>query len=265
MNRGVFAVSDVHGHVDVLRARLVELGLVDADGHWAGRDVTLWVLGDLVDRGPDGVGVLRLVRRLVDQTAEAPGSVHLLLGNHDVLALGVRTFGDAAVPHDGPVPRSFRRSWARNGGQQRDQDRLTDDDVAWLLAQPVMAMQDDWLLMHSDTTEYRYWGETIEEVNAGVRAALLSDDIERWWQVWRRLTTRSAFRGDVGVERAEAFLAQFGGRRIVHGHSVIGDWTGVPHAEVTEPLLYADGRVLAIDGGLDDGGPCLLTELAPVG
>ena len=52
----------------------------------------------------------------------------MLLGNHEILALGMRKFGDTFVPHDGITLRSFERSWALNGGQDRDQELLTEDE-----------------------------------------------------------------------------------------------------------------------------------------
>jgi hypothetical protein len=55
-------------------------------------------------------------------------------------------------------------------------------------------------------------------------------------------------------------LSTYGGEVIVHGHSIIGTLLGVPSEEVTKPVLYADGHVLAIDGGRYDGGPLLLVE-----
>ena len=48
-----FVVSDVHGHLDDLRHVLAQAGLV-TDDRWVGGNASLWVLGDLVDRGPDG-------------------------------------------------------------------------------------------------------------------------------------------------------------------------------------------------------------------
>ena len=84
----------------------------------------------------------------------------MLLGNHEILALGMRKFGDTFVPHEGITTRSFERSWALNGGQDRDQELLTDDDVAWLIDLPMLGLDADHLLMHSDTEEYLEWGSS---------------------------------------------------------------------------------------------------------
>lgn len=255
----VYAVSDIHGHLEKLTAALHDAGLTDADGNWAGQDARLWFLGDFFDRGPDGIGVLRYVRKLIDQAPD--GAIRMLLGNHEILALGTHKFGDMFVPHDGITLRSFERSWALNGGQDRDQELLTDDDTAWLLDQPMLGLDAGHLLMHSDSAEYVEWGDTIEAINAAARAELHSDDIEVWWEIWRRMTSRYSFRGASGPDIARVLLQHLGGHRIVHGHSIVADQLGIDPQFLTGPHLYADGLALGIDGGAFDGGPCLVVEL----
>jgi hypothetical protein len=253
-------IGDVHGHraelVDALRAA----GLVDEDAAWCGGSARVWFLGDFFDRGPDGVAVVDLVMGLGAQAEHAGGSVRALLGNHEILSLGMHRWGAVGVPSDYGT-RSFERSWRLNGGQQHDQDTLTGEHVAWLAGLPVLARVNDYLLMHSDTTEYLGWGETLDEINATVTAVLAGDDIEAWWDCWRRMTTRYAFRGPEGPELADEMLGRFGGSRIVHGHSVIADQLGVPPPLVEGPVLYAEGKVLGVDGGVFVGGPCLVVPL----
>jgi protein phosphatase len=72
--------ADKHGCLRELTA-LLRLGYdLDAARHPEGRKVVF--LGDLVDRGPDVPGVLRLVMRLV-----AGGAALCLPGNHEVKLL----------------------------------------------------------------------------------------------------------------------------------------------------------------------------------
>src|SRR5689334_17559678 len=194
-----FVVGDVHGHRDELVTALAEAGLVAGDASWCGDTAHLWFLGDFVDRGPDGVGTIDLVMRLAAEAEEAGGLVDTLLGNHEILLLGMHRFGDTEVPSDFG-PRSFARSWELNGGQASDQEALTAAHIEWLTARPVLALAEDHLLMHSDTLEYLSWGSSVDEINATVRAVLESDDLVEWWEVWRRMTTRHAFRGPHGEE-----------------------------------------------------------------
>lgn len=255
-----YVVGDVHGHRDELVSALREAGLVDANEAWAGGTAQVWFLGDFFDRGPDGLGALDLVMRLVGEAEATGGAVHALLGNHEILALGMYRFGDTEVPSDFG-PRSFARSWRLNGGLESDQDGLTDRHVRWLCDLPALALVADHLLMHSDTIEYLGWGQSVEAINVSIRKVLASDDIEQWWECWRRMTSRYAFRGGQGHEVADDVMRILGGLRIVHGHSVIADQLGIMPSQIQGPYCYAGGKVLGIDGGVFVGGPCLVIKL----
>ena len=69
-------IGDVHGCSDALRRLCETLGYDENYYHEDGR--RLIFLGDLIDRGPDSIGVLNTVTRLV-----ARGRALLTLGNHD--------------------------------------------------------------------------------------------------------------------------------------------------------------------------------------
>lgn len=247
--RAVWAVSDVHGHLDDLVAGLREVGLVDGDGAWSGAEAELWVLGDLLDRGPDGLAVVGFLRNLQRQ---APARVHVLLGNHEVLTLAKWLFPDGV----------FDPVWRRNGGIPADQAGLTLDDISWLRSLPAVGRAGDDLLVHSDTVNYLRWGASVDEVN-GTVAALLQGDEAAHREAWRGLVGRWEFsRGD-GAARARELLDGLGGTRVVHGHSIISTLPG--GGGRSGPLSYADGLALAIDGGRYDGGPLLVVRLDQAG
>lgn len=255
------AVSDPHGHPDELAAALRATGLVDDGGAWGGADARLYVLGDFLDRGPDGVGVIDLVMRLERQAPDSAGEVRSLLGNHEALALGMHDFGPGSDGARSSRAQVFASSWLRNGGLASDQERLTSAHLDWLRSLPAIIHDDDLLLLHSDTLEYLGWGETVDEINAGVSADLTSGDANQAWLVWQRLTDRYAFLGDSGGSVARDLMETLGGSRIVHGHSIIADLTGGSPADVVEPWSYAEDLVLAIDGGLYAGGSLLVVDL----
>lgn len=254
-----FAVSDIHGHLNEFLEALHEAGLVDSAARWSGGNQQLWCLGDYFDRGPDGVGVVDLLMRLSDEAQASGGEVQALLGNHEVLALGMHRFGATPIL-TALGERSFEASWARNQGQSSDQWQLSNNHIDWLVSRPAMALVAEHLLLHSDVVQYRQWGQTVAQVNQRVGQVLRSNEPSELWQLWSDLTRRYDFREDAGPAAANGMLQQFGGRRIMHGHSVIGESEGKEAAENTGAKHYADGLVTVIDAGLPAGGPCLLVE-----
>jgi protein phosphatase len=88
-------VGDVHGCRDELEALLDRLGYVATDAvrrHPDGRRAIF--VGDLVDRGPDSPGVLRLVMDMV-----AAGSALAVPGNHDLKLVKKLAGKDVKVAH----------------------------------------------------------------------------------------------------------------------------------------------------------------------
>ncbi len=70
-------VGDVHAEIDALKALLVHLGYSEQGEHPQGR--RLIFLGDLCDRGPDSLAVIRFVKQMMDR-----GLAQCLLGNHEI-------------------------------------------------------------------------------------------------------------------------------------------------------------------------------------
>jgi len=69
-------VGDVHGCLDALQRLMAGMGYDDDGRHPQGRSLVF--VGDLINRGPDSAGVLRLVSRLARE-----GRARMALGNHD--------------------------------------------------------------------------------------------------------------------------------------------------------------------------------------
>ena len=251
-------VGDIHGHRTELRELLTDLELVDSAGDWAGGRRRLWLLGDYVDRGPDGIGVIDDVRRWESQAAESGGAVRPLLGNHEVQLLAAYLFDRTPVAALGAL-RDFHTGWLRFGGQENDLARLTDEHLAWLRALPAVAVANGHLLMHSDTDRYAHLGATVDEVNRAVAAVLAQLDLDAWIALCEVMSHRGAFRDDAAVD---ALLERFGAHTVVHGHSTLIDAFGIAPGDVKEPLTYASGRVTATDGGVFQGGRILATTLS---
>ncbi|MEV6211414.1 metallophosphoesterase [Kitasatospora sp. NPDC051914] len=262
----LYVIGDVHGYLDELLAALRQASLIDSEGHWAAGRSRVWFLGDFTDRGPDGIGVIELVMQLAAEAAAAGGYCRALMGNHELLFLGAARYGDEPVQSTAGTA-SFLAAWRLNGGQQHDLERLESHHISWLSRLPAMALEDGHLLLHSDTTAYLEYGDSIAEVNDAVHDLLADEGVDEWWDCFRRFTKRFAFRGENGPTAVHELLAAYGGYRVVHGHSPIPYLTGAVHADdsapphVPGPYIYADELAIAMDGGVTMDGRLLIARL----
>jgi hypothetical protein len=255
----VHVIGDVHGQLEKLVALLRDAGLIGVDWSWRGAESTLWLIGDLVDRGAHGIAVVELAMRLQREAAAAGGRVGVLFGNHDGLLLAASRFGATPISAPGST---FLSEWLANGGETADLERLTAAHIDWLTARPAMAREGAHLLVHADALFYFAYGQSIDEVNRAFSAILQSDDPGNWDQLLDGFAEhRSFIDGEAGVERAAAFLGQFGGRQIVHGHSPISSITRQAPEEVRQALVYAGGLCVDVDGGMYRGGPGFVYRL----
>jgi hypothetical protein len=245
-------VGDVHGHRDVLVELLREAGLVDASERWDGGDARVWLVGDLVDRGPDGIGAIKLVRQL---ERESGGSLRCLLGNHETQLVAVYRFADEETSIPG---QTFRELWLFNGGVESDLQALTPEHVEWLTRLPPLAREGRWLVIHADTSAYLELGGSVAEVASATAAVLSRGSATAVDELLAIVSDRMRLGEPAAVD---SLLDAFGGELVVHGHTPIASVRGVDPREVRQPLVYGGGRVMNVDHCLFAGGPGFVTRL----
>ena len=123
----LYLIGDIQGCDDALQS------LLDKIAFSPSRD-TLFLLGDLVNRGPDSLGVLRRLMRL-------GSAVRCLLGNHDLHLLA--TAHGIRKPHRG-------------------------DTLSAVLDAPDRAAMLDWLAMQRLAMLETFYGHDVLMVHAGV-------------------------------------------------------------------------------------------------
>lgn len=91
----IYVLSDIHGHMRRFRSVMKQINLQPED--------TLYVLGDVIDRNPDGIRILRELMTMPN--------VKMLLGNHELMML------DALYYEFDQYEQEQRlRRWYHNGG-----------------------------------------------------------------------------------------------------------------------------------------------------
>ena len=116
-----YAIGDIQGCLTPFRRLLDQISFDP-------RTDRLWLVGDLVNRGPDSLALLRFVRSLGD-------AVRMVLGNHDLFLLaaaeGIATVRPKDTIHDVL--------------DAKDRDEL----IAWLRRQPLHYRERSFLMVHA--------------------------------------------------------------------------------------------------------------------
>ena len=116
-----YVIGDVQGCFASLKALVQRMNFDPAHDH-------LWLAGDLVNRGPDSLGVLRWAAGMGD-------AVNAVLGNHDLYLLA-RALDVRSASSDDTLSAILRAP---------DKDTL----IEWLAHRPLIASVGQWLIVHA--------------------------------------------------------------------------------------------------------------------
>ena len=264
----IVAVGDVHGAFDRFVEILQTAGIVDERLRWAGGGTYFIQTGDVLDRGPDSLKVLDLLRRLEEEAPRAGGASFLLLGNHEVM----RLLGDLRYAAPGeyqafvtPKSERNRREYMRSrNGTDRDQPLeatplgLFEMRVAfgregpygaWLRKLNAVVKINGMLFLHGGISP-AFAGTSCDAINATLRREITTDIDKTRTSPRQSLSARSDgplwYRGlaqepDGFAPVVADILARQHARAMVIGHTVSS--SGRIHDRF-------DGRVFQIDTGM---------------
>ncbi len=142
----IYVCADIHGRYDKYKALLEVVSFKDSD--------TLYVLGDVIDRGPDGVKIL--------QDMMARSNVVPILGNHEFTAAVclpwlMEEVTDTSIESLTDVQLTALQEWIANGG-----------------APTLRALQALSQAERQDVLDYLREMDLYAEVEAGGRAFVLA-------------------------------------------------------------------------------------------
>ncbi len=160
----IYAIGDIQGCYNELQQLLEQIRFDPAQD-------TLWLVGDLVNRGPGSLQVLRLVKSLGD-------SAITVLGNHDLHLLAVAS----------GVAELGRSDTLNEVLHAHDRDEL----LAWLRQQRLLYAQGDYVLVHAGLLpqwSVKQASTLAQEVEQGLRGDNYFTFLERMYgnspHAWR--------------------------------------------------------------------------------
>lgn len=144
----IVAVGDLHGDYQAWQDIARGAGLIDATGHWAGGKTILVQMGDVTDREPDSLRIIRSLQQLQKEAPRRSGKAIIVLGNHEAMNLigdnRYTTPGEYAVFVDGQSKARRDRVYEANRAQleasSRKRDpKLTSEQIRanWMAEHPL--------------------------------------------------------------------------------------------------------------------------------
>ena len=225
-----YVLSDIHGNERRFRSILNQIDLRPDD--------TLYVLGDVIDRHPGG---LRILRRLM-----AMPNAKLILGNHEYMML--RALGHPL--DDNPDDGGALAHWYRNGGDvtHRHWKRLRKSTRQQIL---------DYL--HSLPVSHEVQvGGTIYRLVHGAPAELWEQNTDSRYRnpthfaVWRRLEEHDPMPGGITVifgHTPTRHYRDIAPMEVWHGENRIGIDCGSGYPEHGENSRYGRLACLRLEDG----------------
>jgi len=206
----IVAIGDLHGDHDAWVAIAQAAGVIDRKGKWTGGKTTLVQLGDVVDRGPDSLKIIRDLMRLQREAPRRGGKVYVLVGNHEAMNMtndlryvhpgDFAAFADrdssrrrdlvyeanrqaieAAYRARFPAmkPETIRAEWIKVtplGKVEHQAAWSPDGEIGrWIIRNPAVLKIGDTLFVHGGISA-AYTGVSIDEINRRVAEALKAMD-----------------------------------------------------------------------------------------
>jgi len=175
----VYAVSDPHGGYVALGELLQNNGLISGfvpDNSkyervtWTGGTSILVITGDLIDKGPDSIGVIDLVRALEAKAKAGGGRVVVTMGNHEAEFLA-DPMNDKAMS-TGENETGINVGLRAQGIDPKDMAKGTDAPGrgAWLRDLPFAVRIKKWFFAHGGNTDGRSVQELSKDLEESVRS-----------------------------------------------------------------------------------------------
>ena len=141
--RRIVAIGDLHGDCGAWRDIARAARLIDARNRWVGGSAILVQTGDVTDRGPDSLKIIRDLQRLQREAARAGGRVVVLVGNHEAM----NVTGDLRYVHPGEYAAFVDRDSASRRAALYDSNRAAFEAAARATNSALSgrAIRDAWL------------------------------------------------------------------------------------------------------------------------
>ncbi len=159
----LWAIGDIHGDYERLVRLLAAARLIAAKPAaperivWSGGNATLVVTGDMIDKGPRPMDVLRGLRALQASARAQGGEAIVLTGNHEAELL---------MPQPDTASKDRAAEWAKLGAPPAAFQACAGEMGQFLCGLPLAAKVGEWFFSHAGNTA----GATLPQLSSGIQS-----------------------------------------------------------------------------------------------
>jgi hypothetical protein len=225
----IFAIGDAHSDFKRLARVMAGAGIIEPDtAHWRAGHAVLVTTGDMIDKGPRALDVLRLLIAVRADAHRAGGDVIILAGNHEAEFLADPT---------APKGQEFAKQLKAAHIDPADVGACKGEIGEFLCSLSFAARVGDWFFSHGGNAG----GRTVAQLTAGLQSGVDRDGYRTKQLIGDDSILESRLNGEGRAVWMDAGLPDRGERELLADYARALGVTHIVEGHVPSPVAFADG------------------------
>ena len=256
----IFAIGDAHSDFKRLSRVMVAAEIIDIaqpdkpeTAHWRAGHAVLVTTGDMIDKGPRALDVLRLLMAVRADARRAGGEVVILAGNHEAEFLA-----DPAAPKGQEFAKQLKAAHIDPAGVGACKGEIGE----FLCSLSFAARVGDWFFSHGGNAG----GRTVAQLAADIQSGVDRDGYRTKHLIGEDSILESRLNGEGRAVWMDAGLPDRGERELLADYARALGVAHIVEGHVPSPVVFADkvkrnrgemfqrfGLLFLIDTGMSEG------------
>jgi hypothetical protein len=230
----IFAIGDAHSDFKRLARAMAAAGIIESavenpeDARWHGGHAVLVTTGDMIDKGPRALDVLRLLKRLRAEAERAGGDVVILAGNHEAEFL--------ADPN-APKGREFAGQLTKARINPAEVGACKGEIGEFLCSLSFAARIGDWFFSHGGNSG----GRTIDELAVDLETGVEREGFRTQQLIGDESILEARLNGEGRKPWIDARLPGQNEKQLLAEYAKALGVAHVVQGHVPSPVAFADG------------------------
>ena len=232
----IFAIGDAHSDFKRLGRAMAAAGIIERpvenpeEAKWSAGRAVLVTTGDMIDKGPRALDVIRLLRAVREDAEHAGGDVVILAGDHEAEFLA-----DPDAPKGGEFAGQLRKAHIKPA----DVAACKGEFGEFFCSLAFAAKIDDWFFSHAGNTG----GRKIEDLAIDLETSAAHDGFGTKQLVGDGSILESRLNGNERTPWIDADLPARGEKELLADYAAALGVSHIVQGHVASEVRFTDGVV----------------------